>query len=227
MIIITGASGGIGKYLLMKYLNNNIEVVGLYNSTVPDNNYLDHYFKVDITNIKDIDIFIESIKDKLSNIVLVNCAGTNYNKFAHKADLIKWSYVINVNLIGTFNMIHRVLGKMRKDNYGRIINLSSIVAQTPTPGASAYAASKAALWGLTRSIAVENGEKNITINNLNLGYFNTGIINEVPSEYLKQIIEKIPTGQLGDPKVVYDAVEFLINNEYINGTSIDINAGLF
>ena len=58
MIIITGASGGIGKYLLMKYLNNNIEVVGLYNSTVPDNNYLDHYFKVDITNIKDIDIFI-------------------------------------------------------------------------------------------------------------------------------------------------------------------------
>lgn len=227
MIIITGASGGIGKYLLMKYLNNNIEAVGLYNSTIPDNNIIGHYFKVDITNIKDIEIFIESINDKMSNIVLVNCAGTNYNEFAHKADLTKWSHIINVNLIGTFNMIHSVLGKMRKDNYGRIINLSSIVAQTPTPGASAYAASKAALWGLAKSIAVENGGKNITINNLNLGYFNTGIINEVPPEYLKQIIEKIPTGQLGDPKVVYDAVEFLINNEYINGTSIDINAGLF
>lgn len=227
MIIVTGATGGIGKYLLKKYIENKIEVVGLYNSTLPDQDFIDHYYKVNITKINEIKEFIESIGEKLSNIVLINCAGTNYNEFAHKADLIKWSNTINVNLIGTFNMIHSVLTKMRNNNYGRIINLSSIVAQTPTPGASAYAASKAALWGLTRSIAVENGKKNVTINNLNLGYFSTGIIEQVPKEYLKQIKEKIPTGKLGDPEVVYNAIEFLINNEYVNGTSIDINAGLF
>ena len=78
-------------------------------------------------------------------IVLINSAGTNYNAIAHKAELKKWRQVIKVSLLGTFNVIHSVLPRMRETGYGRIINFSSVVAQLGIPGTSAYAASKAAL----------------------------------------------------------------------------------
>lgn len=227
MIIITGASKGIGKYLFTKFLSENQTVIGLYNTTKPDSLQEGKLFQVDITKNEQIIKFINDSKRELTNLVLINCAGTNYNSYAHKADLIEWEKVINVNLIGTFKIIHYLLPIMRDENFGRIINLSSVIAQNPTPGASAYAASKSALWGLSKSIAVENAKKGITINNLNLGYFNLGMIEQVPEDYMKIIISKIPSGELGKPEMIFSAISFLIANDYINGTSIDINAGLY
>jgi NAD(P)-dependent dehydrogenase (short-subunit alcohol dehydrogenase family) len=116
---------------------------------------------------------------------------------------------------------------MRECNYGRIINLSSVVPQKGIPGTSAYAASKAGLWGLTKSIAAENAKKGITINSLNAGYFNIGMTSEIPEEILSGIISMIPMQKLGDPENIYNAVNFLINADYVNGTSVDINGGLF
>jgi len=167
------------------------------------------------------------IEDKITRVILINCAGTNYSSFAHKSDIKKWVKVINVNLVGTFNVIHAFLPYMREENYGRIINFSSVVAQIGVPGTSAYAASKAGLCGLTKSIAVENAKKGITINNLNLGYFNIGMINDVPKDFQKAIKEKIPSGNFGDPENIFKAVKFLIEADYVNGTSIDINGGLY
>ena len=169
----------------------------------------------------------ETIKGKISKLTLINCAGNNYNSFAHKADVDNWSQVIDVNLTGTFNVIRTVLPIMREEGYGRIINFSSIVAQMGIPGTSAYAASKAGLWGLSKSIAVENAAKGITINNLNLGYFDIGMIKEVPEKFQEIIKEKIPTRNFGNPENIFNAVKFLMETDYINGTSIDINAGLF
>jgi acetoacetyl-CoA reductase/3-oxoacyl-[acyl-carrier protein] reductase len=116
---------------------------------------------------------------------------------------------------------------MREQGYGRIINFSSVVAQKGIPGTSAYAASKAALWGLTKSIAVENASKGITINNLNLGYFDIGMIKDVPDEMLSIIKKSIPQQKLGEPENILKAVEFLINADYMTGSSIDLNGGLF
>ena len=84
-----------------------------------------------------------------------------------------------------------------------------------------------AYGGLTKSIAVENAKNNITINNLNLGYFNIGMIDEVTKEYQEIIKQKIPTGNFGDPENIFQAVKYLIKSDYINGSSIDVNAGLF
>ena len=123
-------------------------------------------------------------------------------------------------------MIRAVLPVMREQSYGRIINFASVVAETGIPGTSAYAASKSGLWGMTRSIAVENASKGITINNLNLGYFDIGMINEVSDEYQKIIKEKIPSGKFGDPKNIYNAVKFIMESEYLNGSSIDVNGGI-
>ena len=116
---------------------------------------------------------------------------------------------------------------MRQNKFGRIINFSSVVAQKGVPGTSAYAASKAALWGLTKNLAVENAKYNITANNLNLGYFNTGMIKDIPDNMLTTIKENIPAGRLGEPNEVLNAIEFLINTPYVNGTSIDINGGYY
>jgi NAD(P)-dependent dehydrogenase (short-subunit alcohol dehydrogenase family) len=227
MILITGASKGIGEFLFNKFSEIGELVYGTYYSGKPIEGKETFFSKVNVSNYQEIANWIESIQENLENIVLLNCAGGNYNSFAHKADVVKWSELININLVGSFNVIHEVLPLMREQKYGRIINFSSIVAQMGIPGTSAYAASKSGLWGMIKSIAVENANKGITINNLNLGYFDIGMITEVPPKFQEIIKAKIPTGNFGNPENIFRAVNFLITTDYINGTSVDINAGLF
>lgn len=227
MILITGASRGIGKFLFDELTKEGNDVYGTY--LVENETFRGHekYQRLDITDYGNVENVVESLKPAMKNIVLLNCAGNNYNSFAHKASLEKWKSVIDTNLTGTFNMIRAVLPVMREQGYGRIINFASIVAETGVPGTSAYAASKAGLWGMTRSIAVENATKGITINNLNLGYFNIGMITEVSDDYQQIVKKKIPTGEFGDPQNILNAVKFIISSDYLNGTSLDINGGLF
>lgn len=225
MYIITGASRGIGRYLLEELVKREETVFGTYNNSIPID-YKDNYFNVDITSIESIKEFFNQIYSKLDKIVLLNCAGNNYNSFAHKVNLEKWNKVINTNLIGTFNTIFTFLPIMREQNYGRIINFSSIVAQIGIPGTSAYAASKAGIWGLTKTLAVENGKKNITTNTLNLGYFNIGMISEVSEDFINVIKSRIPNNQLGNPNNILKTIDYIVNTEYLNGAFIDINGGL-
>lgn len=226
MYIITGASRGIGKYLFEKLSGEGECVFGTYNHTRPQNPESGRMFKVDITDCAQLNHWISQIKERLRKVVLINCAGTNYNAVGHKADTQKWAEVIQVNLIGTFHVIGAFLPIMRDQNWGRIINFSSVVAQIGVAGTSAYAASKSGLWGLARALAAENAKKGITINNLNLGYFDIGMITEVPAEFQQVIKGKIPTGQFGNPENIYRAVKFIVDNDYMNGTSLNISAGL-
>lgn len=225
MIIINGASRGIGKFLFDKYKEEGEMVLGTYNATKPDQ-YGENYCQVDIRSTDSINSFIEQNHSKMKQIVLYNCAGINYNALAHKANIDEWRALINVNLVGTFAFINAILPIMREQQYGRIINFSSVVAQKGVPGTSAYAASKSALWGLAKSIVSENANNGITINNLNLGYFDIGMINDVPKKYHEVILKQIPANKFGDPQVIYNTCELLRYNDYINGASIDINGGL-
>jgi NAD(P)-dependent dehydrogenase (short-subunit alcohol dehydrogenase family) len=225
MILITGASKGIGKYLFEEYLSYNESVIGVFNSTIIGEGR-ENYFKVDITDIIQVKNFIDVINIKLNNITLINCAGINYNSFAHKSDVGKWQEVLKVNLFGTFNIINCVLPIMRDQSYGRIINFGSVVSDLPSPGVSAYAASKSALSGMSKSIAVENASKGITINNISLGYSELGMINDVPESYLNQIKERIPSKKLCKPSDIFNTVEYLRKTEYVNGSNININGGI-
>ncbi|WP_158542191.1 SDR family NAD(P)-dependent oxidoreductase [Pedobacter chinensis] len=226
MIIITGASRGIGKYLLHYFVNRGEEnVIGICNNTIPDSN-LAHYYKLNLKNDTEIKNFIAQ-NDGINQLTLINAAGISYNAFAHKADLESWIEVIETNLIGLFNLTRHLLPIMRSNNYGRIINFSSVVAQQGVAGTSAYAASKAALWGLTKTLAAENASKNITVNNINLGYFNIGMIDQVPESILTQIIAQVPAKRLGDPTEILSTIKYMIETPYLNGASIDLNGGLF
>jgi len=226
MIIITGITGGIGNYLFNAYTQNGEEVTGTYHLNKPEGKQYNACLQLDITDNAQVEAFAKSIAAASKNITLINCAGISYNSFAHKSSVDEWAQVINVNLTGTFYLIRALLPLMREQNSGRIINLSSIVAQTGVMGTSAYAASKAGLNGMIKSIALENAQKNITINNINLGYFKVGMINTVPEELQKQIKSKIAFNEFGDPENILKTVDYIRNTAYLTGSCIDLNGGL-
>ncbi len=208
------------------YLDRGEEnILGTYLSTSPDRN-ADRYEQLDVSDFTQVDSLVEKISDSARDITLINCAGTNYNSFAHKSDPAEWEKVIETNLFGTYHFIRALLPLMRNQKYGRVINFSSVVAVKPTPGISAYSASKTALWGMSKSLAIENASLNVTINNINLGYSELGMISTVPEEYRKKIMAQIPTGTLCEPQDILSTVEYLRNTKYITGSSIDLSGGL-
>ena len=224
-ILITGASKGIGRYLLERYREEGLPVYGTYNSTNVDDKAC--YSKVDICDETSVCRWLNGIGDKLKDLILINCAGINYNSFAHKADTSLWNEVIRVNVLGTFNVIRHLLPVMREQGYGRIINFSSVVTKAPTPGISAYTTSKAALIGLTKSLAKENASKGITVNAINLGYVNAGMgINDVPQEYRDAMFNTIPAGRFCELEEVKKTIDYIIKTDYLNGSIIDLNGAL-
>lgn len=224
MIIITGITGGIGNFLFNKFSQAGEQIIGTYHLNKPEGKQYENTAQLDITDFAAVEKFIASIQSK--EITLINCAGVSANSFAHKFSIEDWNNVINVNLIGTFYLIRAVLPVMREQNFGRIINLSSIVSKNGVMGTSAYAASKAGINGMIKSIALENGQKGITINNINLGYFKVGMINTVPKEIQEKIKSKIASNEFGDPENIFNTVEYIRNTSYLNGSCVDLNGGL-
>ncbi len=227
MIIITGASGGLGS-CLVRELTAESEILATYNTHRPDSVDVPkvRFAKLDVTNSDEVVRFVAEHKEHLKKVTLINAAGISLDGMAHKLTEASWDAVIDTNLKGAFNMARAILPVMRDESWGRIINLSSIVGQIGVPGTGAYAASKAGLFGLTRALAAENASKNITINTLALGYFDAGMIKTIPAEQLAKIVSTIPMKRLGDPGNLIRAVRFLIDADYVTGTTININGGL-
>jgi len=223
-IVITGASGGIGSYLIENLQHH--EIFGCYNSRIPSESVNAEFFQVDVTDAQSVESFTEQVSSRLKSVVLINLAGISLNAMAHKMEESTWDQVLDTNLKGTFLMSRALLPFMRDEQWGRIINISTIVGQIGVPGTVAYSASKSGLAGLTRTLAVENVRKNITANALALGYYNVGMINTIEPRLQEAIIERIPMKRLGDPKDIVLAVKFLIECEYITGSIININGGM-
>lgn len=227
MILITGASGGIGNSLFRKYSDLNEIVYGTFFS---ENKVFEHdqkMVRVDVRKSDQVNDLIEKLRPMLDDITLINCAAISYTEFTHKSDPENWREVIEVNLFGVYNMVRALLPIMREQRKGRIINFSSVVGQRPTMGVSAYAASKTALWGFVKSLAAENGSMNITANNINLGYAETGMgINDVPINFREILTGLIPSGKFCTVDDIFETVQFIRKTSYLNGASIDINGGL-
>lgn len=227
MKIITGVSGSIGRLLFDHYSKSDNSTIGTYNKNKPEVDRNDRVFQVDISDYRQVSDFIERLKTDLKEICLINCASIVYDSFAHKSNPEQWKEVIDTNLTGTFFMIRGLLPFMRDQKYGRIVNLSSVVAQTGAIGTTAYAASKAGLWGLSKSLAIENANKNIFINSLNLGYMDAGMTDRIPEELQLSIRNNIPLKKFGSHEEIIHAIDYLLASSYVTGTSIDINGGLY
>ena len=228
MFIIVGASGGLGSALVQELSKDN-DVVATYRTHKPE--ILDtehvHYAKLDVTNSADIARFIDENKSRFTKVNLINLAGVSLDGMAHKLTEEAWDTVLDTNLKGTFNVSRALLPLMREQQYGRIVNVSSVVGQIGVPGTAAYAASKAGLFGLARVLAAEGAAKNITVNTLALGYFEVGIIKTIPPAMIEKIVQTIPMKRLGDAANFVRAVKFIVDADYMTGSTININGGLF
>lgn len=225
--LITGVSKGIGKSLLNHYLNKNHVVIGVSRTSVDcqHENFL--HVMEDINNDVCKEKIVEIIKDKNIDNCILN-AGVFKNSFFHKMSYNQWCEVFNTNLISSYNILHPVINNMRNNNKGNIIFLSSVVAKTGTIGASSYSSSKSALYGLTKSLSLENANKNILINSVSPGYFNDGMGLTFDEKIYNDIRTKIPLQRFGDTKELVELFDFLIEkNRYITGNNININGGIY
>lgn len=159
---------------------------------------------------------------------LINNAGITLDKTLRRMSPEDWNNVISVNLSGAFNMTKAVLEHMIERGSGRIVNISSVIGQTGNIGQANYAASKAGLFGFTKSIALEMANKGITANVVAPGFIGTEMVAAMPEAALAKVVEKIPTRRLGKPEEVARVVCFLLEDEssYITGACYHVNGGL-
>ena len=160
---------------------------------------------------------------------LVNNAGITIDKTVRKMSVKDWQDVMRINVSGAFYMVKAVLDHMLERGSGRIVNVSSVIGQTGNIGQANYAASKAAMLGLTQSLALETARKGITVNCVAPGFIETEMVAAIPQPILDGIIEKVPLRRLGRPDEVARVVRFLLEDEssYITGAIYTVNGGMF
>lgn len=237
--LVTGSATGIGKAIVEKlaeggasiiinYLHHEMEAIVLEKELTARGVKV-MKFKADITARPQVQAMVQAGVANLGPIsILVNNAGVTFDKTLAKMTPEDWDRTLGVNLTGAFNVTREVLPHMLTVPRGRIVNISSVVAQTGAFGQSNYAASKAGLIGFTRSCALELARKGITVNAICPGYIETGMLQQVPDAVRTDILKKIPVGRFGSPEEIASVVDFLIREgSYITGQCIDVNGGIF
>ena len=234
LAIITGGTRGIGKATALALRNKGFTVVANFFSNYEAAKSMEEQYSIktkqwDVADFEECRQAVKEIEEeyKKSVSVLVNNAGITRDKMLHKMNNQDWIDVINVNLNSCFNMSSSVIKQMRSQNYGRIVNISSINAQAGQVGQTNYCAAKAALIGFTKALARESASKNITVNCIAPGYIATEMVGQVQKDVLDRIISTIPKKRLGQPEEIARVVEFLIdeNADFITGETISINGG--
>jgi NAD(P)-dependent dehydrogenase (short-subunit alcohol dehydrogenase family) len=161
--------------------------------------------------------------------VLINNAGISKSNISWKTTAEEWNQTMAINLNAPFFLSQAVIPSMRSNAFGRIINITSVVAQTGFAGTSAYAASKAGLIGLTKTLSKELAKFQISVNAIALGYFNSGMIEDVPAEVQTELLKQVPMNALGNPEILAKTIEFLISDEagFVTGQTLNLNGGMY
>jgi len=237
--IVTGGSRGIGGAITRELASSGVHVAAGYSKGRETAEKLRdelrgegasvslHHGKVDV--VADCERVVgEVLKDFGRIDYLVNNAGITLDKTVRKMTADDWHNVINVNLSGAFNMCKAVLEHMIGRGSGRIINISSVIGETGSIGQANYAASKAGLFGFSKSLALEMARKGITVNCVAPGFIATEMVGAMPKAVLDAVVEKIPQGRLGKPEEVARVVRFLLDDDsaYVTGAVYTVNGGL-
>jgi len=160
--------------------------------------------------------------------ILINNAGITRDRTFRKMTPQEWSEVIDTNLTGTFNCLHAAAPYLIEQGGGKVINVSSMIALSGNIGQANYAAAKAGIIGLTKTVALEWARYNITVNCVAPGFTETDMLAKVPDNYREQICERIPLHRFGKPEEVAKAVRFFcVDADYITGEVLGVNGGLY
>jgi 3-oxoacyl-[acyl-carrier protein] reductase len=176
------------------------------------------------------DAVLEAIQKELGEIhILVNNAGITRDNLALRMKDAEWDEVIETNLRAIFRLSRAVMRGMMKARWGRIINITSVVGAAGNPGQANYAAAKAGVVGMTRSLARELGSRNITVNCVAPGFIDTDMTRALSDPQKKALLESIPLGRLGTPQDVAAAVAYLASpgGGYVTGTVLHVNGGMY
>tara|TARA_E500000081_G_scaffold83509_1_gene84786 strand:+ start:51 stop:794 length:744 start_codon:yes stop_codon:yes gene_type:complete len=237
-ILITGASGGIGTSLSKAFsstkanlflLGSSDEKISSLQEELPSRDNI-RFFTVDLSQRENVNNFCDSIIEEFGGIsVVINNAGiTQDSLFMRMSDSV-WDKVFAINLDASMAIIRKFIRGMIKNKWGRIVNISSVVASTGNPGQSNYVASKGALNGLTKSLALEVATRGVTVNCISPGFIDTAMTAKLNDDQRSKIIEKIPMGRMGVGDDISSLALFLASNEssYITGQNIHVNGGMF
>ncbi len=234
-ILITGATGGIGNSLVKKFDSLDTSIVATGTNEEKLNNLKKSFNKIQVEKFRldehqKIEEFIDRVDKKLDGIdILVNNAGITLDNLSIRLTEENWKKVLDLNLTSTFLMCKFVIKKMLKKKQGKIINITSIVGHTGNLGQANYSASKAGIVAFSKSLALEYARKNININCVSPGFIKTEMTDKISEDFKKNLIEKIPSGNLGTGEDVSNCVAFLASDmaKYINGETIHVNGGMY
>ena len=234
-ILITGASGGIGNALVKKFVSLGGNVLGTGTKSEKLDLIKKKYPSIkvkrfDMSEHSRIEEFIDNATLELGGLdILVNNAGTNLDNLSLRMKDEEWKKVIDINLTATFLLSKHAIKKMLKNKFGRIVNITSVVAHTGNVGQSNYAASKAGIIGMSKSLAIEYAKKNITINCVSPGFIVSDMTMNIAEKVKLYLTSRIPMGKLGSGEDVSNSVVFLSSNlaSYITGETIHVNGGMY
>ena len=235
--IITGAGSGIGKETAILFAKEGAKVIvadmnekaGQETVAEINKNGEAFFIKLDVSKREQSIQMVKTTLEKYGRIdVLINNAGIVQDAFLSKMTEEQWDKVINVNLKGVFNCTQAVVEVMMNQGKGVIINTSSIVGLNGNVGQVNYAATKAGLIGMTKTLAKELGKKGIRVNAVAPGFIATPMTSNVPEKILEMMKEKTPLRRLGEPKDVANAYLFLASDEanFVNGAVLCVDGGL-
>ena len=235
-VIVTGATGGIGSSVVEKFteMKANVLATGRNVSKLEELKKKFKNLKIlsfDTSEHEGIEKFIDNASNELGGSVdiLINNAGVNQDNLSIRMETNEWKKVIDINLTSTFLLSKFAIKKMLKNKYGKIVNITSVIGHTGNVGQSNYAASKAAIISMSKSLALEYAKKNITINCISPGYITTNMTDQISEKWKDIIKSKIPMDKFGLPKDVANTVIFLSSDEasYITGQTIHVNGGMY
>ena len=235
-IIVTGASGGIGNSIINKLNTRGANILASGTKIEKLEELKKKFDKInilpfDISQSDKIEEFIENATKQLGGSLdcIVNNAGITQDNLAIRMSLEEWQKVININLTSTFLMSKFSIKKMLKNKSGKIVNITSVVGHTGNLGQTNYTASKAGIIAMSKSLSIEYAKKNINVNCISPGFIKTAMTDKIDEKFKDQIVSKIPSGRLGEPEDIANAVLFLVSEQsnYINGETLHVNGGMY
>lgn len=231
--IITGGAAGIGEATARKFTEEGAKVVIWDLDEIKGKTLANElgatFAKVNTANYAEIEAAAKAINEKLGRIdILINNAGITRDSSVKKMTIEQWQQVIDVNLSGVFYCSKIISEYMIANNWGRIINASSVVGVYGNFGQANYVATKSGLIGMTKTFAREFGRKGVTVNAIAPGFISTEMVAAMPENVLEGMRAKVPIGRLGEPKEIANVYAFLASDEasYINGHTISVDGGM-
>ncbi|MBU0736133.1 MAG: 3-oxoacyl-[acyl-carrier-protein] reductase [Proteobacteria bacterium] len=241
IVVITGGSKGIGRSVAYKFAEEKARIILAHNDAddSASQETLDNLahkgveadvHRVDVSSFGAVDLLFKEIFSKFERVdVLINNAGITRDTLLMRMNEEDWDSVLNVNLKGVFNCTRAVVRSMIKERRGRIVNISSVVGQIGNAGQANYSASKAGIIGFTKTVAKELAGRSITVNGVAPGFIDTEMTAVLSEKVKESFLRQIPSGRMGKPEEVAEAVYWLCSDaaSYVTGQIIHVNGGMY